>query len=216
MRIAKQYPGPRRYLRNGCGNMGMPASIASADCETSVRSHAAFIEARTMLGSPSQQHLKPNGPNHKTRTMRTRAQFTPETGTAIGGLVMTLVSYEPWTLVNRLNRQLDQVFNRTPDTAETASAPSVSWIPRVDIYEEAQRFIVLADVPGVKAKDIDITAEKGVLTIRGERRAEKIESDKNGYERIERTSGSFLRRFTLPDSAGAGGGAAGRAGGVRE
>jgi HSP20 family protein len=114
---------------------------------------------------------------------------------------MTLVSYEPWTLVNRLHRQLDQVFNRTSDTAEVASAPSVSWIPRVDIYEEAQRFVVLADVPGVDAKDIDITAEKGVLTIRGERRAEKKETEKNGYERIERTSGSFLRRFTLPDSA---------------
>lgn len=114
---------------------------------------------------------------------------------------MTLVSYEPWALVNRLHRQLDQVFNKTPATAETASAPSVSWIPRVDIYEEAQRFVVLADVPGVEAKDIDITADKGVLTIRGERRAEKKETDKNGYERIERTSGSFLRRFTLPDSA---------------
>lgn len=114
---------------------------------------------------------------------------------------MTLVSYEPWTLVNRLHRQLDQVFNRTSDTAEVASAPSVSWIPRVDIYEEAQRFVVLADVPGVDAKDIDITAEKGVLTIRGERRAEKKETEKNGYERIERTPGSFLRRFTLPDSA---------------
>jgi HSP20 family protein len=114
---------------------------------------------------------------------------------------MTLVSYEPWALVNRLHRHLDQAFNRTSDTTETASAPSVSWIPRVDIYEEAQRFVVLADVPGVEAKDIDITADKGVLTIRGERRAEKKETERNGYERVERTSGSFLRRFTLPDSA---------------
>ena len=114
---------------------------------------------------------------------------------------MTLVSYEPWSLINRLHRQLDQAFNRTSDTAETASEPSLSWIPRVDIYEEGERFVVLADVPGVEAKDIDITADKGVLTIRGERRAGKKESDKNGYERVERTSGSFLRRFTLPDSA---------------
>jgi len=114
---------------------------------------------------------------------------------------MTLVSYEPWALVNRLHRQLDQAFNRTTDTTATTSAPSVSWIPRVDIYEEAERFVVLADVPGVEAKDIDITADKGVLTIRGERRSEKTESGKNGYERVERTSGSFLRRFTLPESA---------------
>jgi len=114
---------------------------------------------------------------------------------------MTLVSYEPWALVNRLHRQLDQAFNRTTDTTASTSAPSVSWIPRVDIYEEAGRFVVLADVPGVEPKDIDITADKGVLTIRGERRSEKKESDKNGYERVERTSGSFLRRFTLPETA---------------
>ena len=112
---------------------------------------------------------------------------------------MTLVTYEPWSLFNRLNRQLDQAFNKT--TATDVSAPSVSWIPHVDIYEESERFVVLADVPGVEAKDIDITAENGVLTIRGERRAEKKETDKNGYERVERTSGSFLRRFTLPESA---------------
>lgn len=112
---------------------------------------------------------------------------------------MTLVTYEPWSLFNRLHRQLDQAINKT--TATDVSAPSVSWIPRVDIYEEAERFVVLADVPGVEAKDIDITAENGVLTIRGERRSDKKETDKNGYERVERTSGSFLRRFTLPESA---------------
>jgi HSP20 family protein len=114
---------------------------------------------------------------------------------------MTLVSYEPWALVNRLHRTLDQAFNKTPDTAAANAEPSVSWIPRVDIREEADRFVVLADVPGVEAKDIDVTADKGVLTIRGERHAEKKETEKNGYERIERTSGSFLRRFTLPDTA---------------
>ena len=114
---------------------------------------------------------------------------------------MTLVSYEPWTFVNRLQRQLDQAFNKTSGTPETATAQTVAWIPRVDIYEEAERFVVLADVPGVEAKDIDITAENGVLTIRGERRLEKKASDKSGYERVERTSGSFLRRFTLPESA---------------
>ena len=63
---------------------------------------------------------------------------------------------------------------------------------------------IMADLPHLRAampKDIDITAENGVLTIRGQRNAEKKETDKNGYERIERTSGSFLRRFTLPESA---------------
>jgi HSP20 family protein len=113
---------------------------------------------------------------------------------------MTLVSYEPWSFVNRLQRELDQAFNKTSNT-EVVQTPSVSWIPRVDVYEEAERFVVVADVPGVDAKDIEITAEKGVLTIKGQRSSERKDTQKNGYERIERTSGSFARRFTLPESA---------------
>ena len=111
---------------------------------------------------------------------------------------MTIVRYEPWALLNRFQQQFDRAVGESADGADSAS---VSWIPHVDVREEAERFVVVADVPGVEGKDIEITADKGVLTIRGERRSEKKESDKNGYERIERTSGSFLRRFTLPESA---------------
>jgi HSP20 family protein len=113
---------------------------------------------------------------------------------------MAIVRYEPWTVVNRLHQSLDQFFNETLSSPETSSSPSVAWVPRVDIHEEKDRFVVLADVPGVEPKDIDITAEKGVLTVRGERHAEKRVTD-NGYERIERVSGTFLRRFTLPEGA---------------
>ena len=118
---------------------------------------------------------------------------------------MAIVRYEPWHVVNRLHQTLDQVFNNqfsndALSSPEASSSPSVSWVPRVDIHEEKDRFVVLADVPGVDPKDIDITAENGVLTIRGERRAEKRETE-NGYERVERVSGAFLRRFTLPEGA---------------
>jgi HSP20 family protein len=118
---------------------------------------------------------------------------------------MAIVRYEPWHVVNRLHQTLDQVFNNhfnndALSSPEASSSPSVSWVPRVDIHEEKDRFVVLADVPGVEPKDIDITAENGVLTVRGERRAEKRETE-NGYERVERVSGAFLRRFTLPEGA---------------
>jgi len=114
---------------------------------------------------------------------------------------MTFVRYEPWALVNRLHRQLDRVLGDTAGTKpETAGSPSVSWIPRVDVYEESDRFVVLADVPGVEPKDITITAEAGVLSIRGERRSEKKTSEP-AYERAERATGTFLRRFTLPEGA---------------
>jgi len=75
----------------------------------------------------------------------------------------------------------------------------VSFIPPVDVHEEKDRFVVRADLPGVKPDEIEVTAEKGVLTLRGERKAEKRENTE-GYERIERVSGSFTRRFALPEN----------------
>jgi HSP20 family protein len=113
---------------------------------------------------------------------------------------MAIVRYEPWSVINRVHQSLDHFFNEAFNTPEASSAPTVKWIPRVDVHEEKDRFVVWADVPGVEPKDIDITAENGVLTIRGERRAEKRETE-NGYERVERVSGTFLRRFTLPEGA---------------
>lgn len=108
---------------------------------------------------------------------------------------MTIVRYEPWALFGRLHRQLEQAFGET-------DAASVSWIPRVDVREETDRFVVTADLPGVESKDIEITADKGVLTIRGQRGSAN-QTAGEGYERVERASGSFLRRFTLPETVDA-------------
>jgi HSP20 family protein len=116
-----------------------------------------------------------------------------------GELHMTIVSYEPWALVSRFQRHFDRTQTQNADGSESAS---VSWIPSVDIHEEAERFLVVADVPGVDGKDIEITAEKGVLTVRGERRSES-KANADGYNRVERASGTFLRRFTLPETADA-------------
>ncbi len=109
---------------------------------------------------------------------------------------MTIVRYEPWALFGRFQRQLDRALDDSADGA------TVSWIPSVDIHEEAERFVVVADLPGVEGKDISVTADKGVLTIKGERRSEK-KSSKDGYERVERAAGTFLRRFSLPESVDA-------------
>jgi HSP20 family protein len=108
---------------------------------------------------------------------------------------MTILRYEPWSLVNRLHRHLDEAFS-----ADTGESDGAWWIPQVDVHEEPERFAVLVDVPGVEPKDIEITAEKGVLTIRGERHS-RTEENSGAYRRLERRSGKFLRRFTLPDSA---------------
>ncbi len=83
--------------------------------------------------------------------------------------------------------------NRDPDAI-------TDWLPAVDIQEEADRFLVKADLPGVDPEKIEVTAENGVLTIQGSRESEKTEENSE-YKRFERVTGKFLRRFTLPDTA---------------
>jgi HSP20 family protein len=104
---------------------------------------------------------------------------------------MSIAIREPWHLLNRLSRDLDG-FLGTPSA-------DVSFIPAVDVREEKDRFVVQADLPGVKPEDIEVTAEKGVLVLRGERKAERREAAE-GYERLERVNGSFSRRFALPEN----------------
>lgn len=111
---------------------------------------------------------------------------------------MTLVRYEPFGLLDRFHHDLRRFFDDA--ASETAVANPVAWIPSVDVREEDNRFVVHADLPGVDRKDLEIVADKGVLTIKGERRAE-TRSGNASYERIERVAGKFLRRFTLPESA---------------
>jgi HSP20 family protein len=112
---------------------------------------------------------------------------------------MTLISYQPWQLVNRLHRQIDQIFGDNFSASEANGTGTIEWVPTVDIHEEQDKFVVRADLPGVAPADISITAENGVLTLRGSRRLERSEARK-GFERLERVEGSFARRFTLPES----------------
>jgi HSP20 family protein len=114
--------------------------------------------------------------------------------------MMNLVYYQPWSLVDRWHREIDQYLNRSAEASQPAVTDTPTWTPSVDLQEESDRFVLRADVPGVALKDIEVSAEDGTLTIRGERLArEQVKSD--GFEHIERVAGRFLRRFTLPDSA---------------
>jgi HSP20 family protein len=114
---------------------------------------------------------------------------------------MTLVRFEPWNVMNRLNRRIDQILADSVAVPYPAAAGEAepSWVPSVDVHEFPDRFVVLADLPGVEAKDIDITADHGVLTLKGLRQFERRENQQ-GLERLERVSGRFLRRFTLPEN----------------
>ncbi|MFA6162741.1 MAG: Hsp20/alpha crystallin family protein [Methylobacter sp.] len=110
---------------------------------------------------------------------------------------MAITRYEPWGLLNQLQRELAR---SQEDKTSEGSIATAEWAPAVDIKEEADKFVIYADIPGVKPENIEVSMEAGVLTVKGEKESE-AKTEKEGYKRIERTSGSFYRRFSLPDSA---------------
>ena len=127
---------------------------------------------------------------------------------------MNLVRFEPWSIADLVQRDLDRIQTRRGLRAGPET-PVSDWVPAVDIVEEKDRFLLRADVPGVDRADIAVSMEDGVLTIAGERNTEKHE-DVDGMRRFERVSGRFQRRFTLPETADAEGIAAKSANGILE
>jgi HSP20 family protein len=129
--------------------------------------------------------------------------------------MLNIVRYPSWSLMNRWHCDLDKAFSQHAAGSERVRPDGAAWIPSVDVYEESGRYRIRADIPGVAAKDIEVTADGGVLTIRGERKAgEPVE--RNGFESIERVTGTFARRFTLPAAAQEAGITANYANGVLE
>ncbi len=76
------------------------------------------------------------------------------------------------------------------------------WTPLVDIIEDNNEYLVKAELPELKKEEVKVNVENGQLTISGERKSEKEEKGKK-FHRIERSYGSFLRSFTLPESVNA-------------
>jgi HSP20 family protein len=110
---------------------------------------------------------------------------------------MAIIRYEPWNLLNQLHQELER--SRDDKSGEGAVA-TAEWAPAVDIKEEVDKFVIHADIPGVKPENIEVSMEAGVLTVKGEKESE-AKTEKEGYKRVERTYGSFYRRFSLPDTA---------------
>jgi HSP20 family protein len=116
---------------------------------------------------------------------------------------MNVVRYDPWQVLNETRSELDRLFGRMPNLINEGDQSKVAtshWTPAVDIREEADKYVLQADLPGVDPKDIEITMENGMLTIKGERKLETQENHE-GYTRLERVRGIFHRRFSLPETA---------------
>jgi HSP20 family protein len=111
---------------------------------------------------------------------------------------MPLIKYSPFADVDDFPTGL-RVFQDTMNRLLSDQTAARPWAPAVDILETENDLIMKADVPGVDLKDIDIRLENGTLTLKGERKFEAEERNK-GFHRLERSYGSFVRYFTVPDT----------------
>ncbi len=110
---------------------------------------------------------------------------------------MSVIRYQPWGGPYSLSRELSRFFDNA--LAADSEVSASDWTPAVDIREEESRYVLHADLPGINPDNVNITFERGVLTLQGER--EQIrEEEQAGYKRVERARGNFLRRFSLPDT----------------
>ncbi len=117
---------------------------------------------------------------------------------------MTIAQFTPYrSRINDLaliQDRLNSIFHDLiPSAGDHETFASGSFVPPVDIYEDAQKVVLKLEVPGVRLEDFDVKIENQTLTIKGERKLE-VEQKEENYHRIERRFGSFVRSFTLPQT----------------
>ena len=111
-----------------------------------------------------------------------------------------ITRWNPFKEMDQIQNRLASLWNWEPFRLKNGQEETLTvseWTPRVDIVEDDQEFLIKAELPEMKREDVKVTVDDGVLTISGERKAEKEEKNRR-YHRIESEYGSFLRSFTLP------------------
>jgi HSP20 family protein len=112
---------------------------------------------------------------------------------------MDIVPWKSFGEINRLRREMDDIFNRIFGETPLSKIGFGRWQPLVDISETDTHLIVKAELPGIDAKDVDISITGDRLTIKGEKQQEKEEKEEN-YYRSERYYGAYQRVIDLPAS----------------
>jgi len=110
---------------------------------------------------------------------------------------MAINRWDPFRDVVALQNRVNSLFREMNEGDSPLT--TASFVPAVDIYEDAKKVVLKLEVPGMEEKDLDIRVENNTLTVKGERKLEKDEKEEN-FHRIERRYGSFYRAFTLPST----------------
>lgn len=109
---------------------------------------------------------------------------------------------DPWKDFGSLQERINRIFDDTIRTLYPTDCEELekgTWAPAVDIYETNDSFVVSADLPGLNKDEIQIDLKDNTLTLKGEKKFEEKVS-KDNYIRVERSYGSFVRSFTLPQN----------------
>ncbi len=113
---------------------------------------------------------------------------------------MALIRWEPVAELNTIQNEMNRLFNTffdQPNQTGRGNGTMRRWLPPMDLAETADHYVLRADLPGLSDGDVNVQLEDNVLTISGERKAER-EQEQEGYYQLERAFGSFSRSLTLP------------------
>lgn len=111
---------------------------------------------------------------------------------------MNLMKRNTWLAPRSLQDEINNLFMQCCPTESDYPNATSQWSPKVDIQETEKNILIHADIPGVDPTQVKLSLEDGILTIQGERSSES-KTEEKGFTRIERSSGSFYRRFSLPE-----------------
>ncbi len=112
---------------------------------------------------------------------------------------MNRAGWNPFRELEDMSDRLNRVVARVPQGSNGNEAMTTAdWTPPVDISETTSEFVIKVEIPEVKNEDVRVTLEHGVITVRGMRRQEAEENGRK-YHRVERSYGSFVRSFTMPN-----------------
>ncbi len=102
-----------------------------------------------------------------------------------------LAAVDPFvSLQKQMNRMFDDVLGGVPQVV-------TGHAPRLDVKEDDKAYHITAELPGLSEKDVEMTFDDGVLTLRGEKKIEREEKGQT-WHIVERSSGSFSRQLALP------------------
>jgi HSP20 family protein len=113
-----------------------------------------------------------------------------------------LAKWDPLRELDEFSNRLSTFFgpNQVHNRDENNWFTKAQWAPLVDISEDEHEYLIKAELPGIDKDQVKVTVENGLLLIAGERKSEHEEKNRK-YHRVERSYGSFLRSFSLPDDA---------------